>query len=230
MRVSAINCYDHVSKTNSQPQPCPAPVPYATKPNFGASLKMLPPLIHNGWKKVLTLVAAFGLAFGVSAKQNSNAEQILPVATNPIELKSTDGPDGFVLAFSVKDSDGTVRLKGLKVADDANYIIDIDGDRYAVYCNDLEGFKVYHGRELVNSIELSPNQYIAIAKVARNADDAHELSPSDIANLPEGAWGSYVVKNIPDVPPGWVQKEITANNGSIINISVHNSPTANPYH
>ena len=221
--------YDFTANYSNYRQPVPAPAPYATKPDFSASLKRVLPRIQTGMKKPLTIAAVMGMTLGVLAKSNTNAEQILP-ATNPVEMKSTDGDGRIKLAFIVKCTDGNEILKGLNIADDANYIIDLNGDKYTVFFNDLTGFRIIHNGQDASAIELSSSQYVAIASIAKNTDDANELSPSDIENLPEGRWGRYVVTTVPkeNLPQGWTQKIIKIRDGNEIIFSVNDKPTANP--
>ncbi|MBO7672488.1 hypothetical protein J6S88_03670 [bacterium] len=76
MRVSAIKSYDYVSKFNNSPQqPCPAPVPYATNPNFGHASKVVTALKRLG-QKVLGFVAAVSVVLYMSVRQNNGQEQV----------------------------------------------------------------------------------------------------------------------------------------------------------
>jgi len=227
MKVSAIQSYDYTNKCSNNPQPIPAPTPYAAKPDFGAKVKILPSL-HGSWKKLLTFVAAMGMTLGVMAKQNNSVEQLAPVK-NPIELTATDG--GWKLTFSVKD-----KKKQMKIRGDANYQFTLsDGSMYTLTHNELQGLHIYkltsNGREEVYEIPASIRDYATLVKIGRIAGEQDVFSPEDVEQASEGIPEGqvYQIKRLPTGQSNTSAIRVLYPDGTSIKIETLNSPTASPY-
>ena len=167
MRVSAIKSYDYVHKNNNGPQqPCPAPMPYATKPNFGASATQAVTGLKKLGQKVLGFVAAMGLFTGVAVQKAYGQQQV-------------DSP--FKIYMSVKGSDGKEELKPMGIADDADYMFDFNGKTYTVTVDDLLGFGIYDEEfNTLYTLPMDKEQQKIMLHLAAVDGKPNELSPEDI--------------------------------------------------
>ena len=168
MRVSAIKSYDYVHKNNNGPQrTCSAPMPYATQPNFGAPAAHTVTGLKGLGKKILGFVAAMGLFSGV-AVQNAYGQQ------------KVDSP--FKIDISVKGNDGKEELKPIGIADDANYVFDLNGTGYSIILlSDTYGFAIYDDNDhRINAIPINKEQHKVISHLAAVDGNPNELSLKDV--------------------------------------------------